>query len=140
MNVMILCFVFLMIRRPPRSTRTYTLFPYTTLFRSSAAFRSPDDPHLYDLKAELVTIADPYAGEAERDRKAYDSRFTDHERRVYAKARVDGAPRDSVAAYLAMRKVSIGPGRVEGQPAVLLNTQPLFPHGTANQGWGPAGR
>src|SRR3546814_5483760 len=26
-----------MIRRPPRSTRTYTLFPYTTLFRSSAS-------------------------------------------------------------------------------------------------------
>src|SRR3546814_8656870 len=25
---------FLMIRRPPRSTRTVTLFPYTTLFRS----------------------------------------------------------------------------------------------------------
>src|SRR3546814_15086353 len=41
---MLLCFViilfhidvifFLMIRRPPRSTRTDTLFPYTTLFRS----------------------------------------------------------------------------------------------------------
>src|SRR3546814_15109526 len=28
------CFVFLLIRRPPRSTRTDTLFPYTTLFRS----------------------------------------------------------------------------------------------------------
>src|SRR3546814_8736210 len=28
---------FLMIRRPPRSTRTDTLFPYTTLFRSDAA-------------------------------------------------------------------------------------------------------
>src|SRR3546814_11055817 len=27
-------FLFLMIRRPPRSTRTDTLFPYTTLFRS----------------------------------------------------------------------------------------------------------
>src|SRR3546814_7429078 len=26
-----------MIRRPPRATRTYTLFPYTTLFRSVAA-------------------------------------------------------------------------------------------------------
>src|SRR3546814_6049749 len=26
-----------MIRRPPRSTRTDTLFPYTTLFRSTAA-------------------------------------------------------------------------------------------------------
>src|SRR3546814_6977232 len=30
-----MCF-FLMIRRPPRSTRTDTLFPYTTLFRSRA--------------------------------------------------------------------------------------------------------
>src|SRR3546814_2782431 len=29
-----LCVCFLMIRRPPRSTRTDTLFPYTTLFRS----------------------------------------------------------------------------------------------------------
>src|SRR3546814_13398252 len=29
-------FFFVMIRRPPRSTRTDTLFPYTTLFRSGA--------------------------------------------------------------------------------------------------------
>src|SRR3546814_15544217 len=37
--VLLQCVVlFLMIRRPPRSTRTYTLFPYTTLFRSA---RSP---------------------------------------------------------------------------------------------------
>src|SRR3546814_5110317 len=37
-KVYVLLFVFvffLMIRRPPISTRTYTLFPYTTLFRSS---------------------------------------------------------------------------------------------------------
>src|SRR3546814_20277500 len=35
--VFLFCFMsffFLMIRRPPRSTRTDTLFPYTTLFRS----------------------------------------------------------------------------------------------------------
>src|SRR3546814_9247689 len=41
---MCLVFFFLMIRRPPRSTRTDTLFPYTTLFRSnttrSSAWRS----------------------------------------------------------------------------------------------------
>src|SRR3546814_16626034 len=30
----VIFFFFLMIRRPPRSTRTDTLFPYTTLFRS----------------------------------------------------------------------------------------------------------
>src|SRR3546814_2943690 len=29
-----------MIRRPPRSTRTDTLFPYTTLFRSSGGFET----------------------------------------------------------------------------------------------------
>src|SRR3546814_13600713 len=32
--IYICMFFFLMIRRPPRSTRTDTLFPYTTLFRS----------------------------------------------------------------------------------------------------------
>src|SRR3546814_1765676 len=31
-----------MIRRPPRSTRTDTLFPYTTLFRSNAVARLPN--------------------------------------------------------------------------------------------------
>src|SRR3546814_4171567 len=31
-----------MIRRPPRSTRTDTLFPYTTLFRSPSPFIDPE--------------------------------------------------------------------------------------------------
>src|SRR3546814_19256442 len=35
MCIFLLMFFFLSIRRPPRSTRTDTLFPYTTLFRSS---------------------------------------------------------------------------------------------------------
>src|SRR3546814_12952195 len=33
-DVYVIVVFFLMIRRPPRSTRTDTLFPYTTLFRS----------------------------------------------------------------------------------------------------------
>src|SRR3546814_4758680 len=33
---------FLMIRRPPRSTRTDTLFPYTTLFRSEGGDEHPE--------------------------------------------------------------------------------------------------
>src|SRR3546814_6287062 len=39
---MTLCF-FLMIRRPPRSTRTDTLFPYTTLFRSHSIAAAWDE-------------------------------------------------------------------------------------------------
>src|SRR3546814_11404133 len=41
--VLVSVFVFLMIRRPPRSTRTDTLFPYTTLFRSPV--RTPGKKH-----------------------------------------------------------------------------------------------
>src|SRR3546814_4829425 len=39
-------FFFLMIRRPPRSTRTDTLFPYTTLFRSSRLLHPQRTDHL----------------------------------------------------------------------------------------------
>src|SRR3546814_7430783 len=38
-------FFFLMIRRPPRSTRTDTLFPYTTLFRSPPGGDLPASAH-----------------------------------------------------------------------------------------------
>src|SRR3546814_18786476 len=42
-----MCFLFfLMIRRPPRFTRTDTLFPYTTLFRSLPA-TAQETPTLY---------------------------------------------------------------------------------------------
>src|SRR3546814_17651583 len=55
-----------MIRRPPRSTRTDTLFPYTTLFRSAfVALRAkllPEDAEagvlaLADLRAERLPLA-----------------------------------------------------------------------------------
>src|SRR3546814_2863679 len=47
-------FFCLMIRRPPRSTRTDTLFPYTTLFRSMALREDASDASMqaaYDLLA-----------------------------------------------------------------------------------------
>src|SRR3546814_18234504 len=67
---------FVMIRRPPRSTRTDTLFPYTTLFRSRlrasglgmsellAVMRSALAPHgggLLELPGQrvLLSIGDP---------------------------------------------------------------------------------
>src|SRR3546814_6065725 len=44
-----------MIRRPPRSTRTDTLFPYTTLFRSS----------LHDIRAEMCKTLEQVGIEVE---------------------------------------------------------------------------
>src|SRR3546814_20115697 len=47
---MFLFFFFLMIRRPPRSTRTDTLFPYTTLFRSIGIVGAGKTPIVGTLK------------------------------------------------------------------------------------------
>src|SRR3546814_4842090 len=55
-----------MIRRPPRSTRTDTLFPYTTLFRSRSASTSARSP--------ASTVSDMESGDrgtlAQRSRAA----------------------------------------------------------------------
>src|SRR3546814_16960052 len=48
-----------MIRRPPRSTRTDTLFPYTTLFRSDACPRLPATHFLETAKAERGSDDNP---------------------------------------------------------------------------------
>src|SRR3546814_10496996 len=45
---------FLMIRRPPRSTRTDTLFPYTTLFRSKSALNHG----IREAQGELIVALD----------------------------------------------------------------------------------
>src|SRR3546814_4592193 len=45
---------FLMIRRPPRSTRTDTLFPYTTLFRAGHALGGMNKTFCGDLMQKVV--------------------------------------------------------------------------------------
>src|SRR3546814_2870558 len=62
-----------MIRRPPRSTRTDTLFPYTTLFRSkdnAASFQAPEanDP--------ATDVADPTTRSSRGCKENGDSRGT----------------------------------------------------------------
>src|SRR3546814_20196718 len=48
-----------MIRRPPRSTRTDTLFPYTTLFRSHDGNRGRPRSDHHHLLARIVEILRP---------------------------------------------------------------------------------
>src|SRR3546814_17383617 len=60
-------FFFLMIRRPPRSTRTDTLFPYTTLFRSAQL--QEERPQLGESVARLSTVS---FGDARHDTAAHE--------------------------------------------------------------------
>src|SRR3546814_5581784 len=50
-------FFFLMLRLPPKSTRTDTLFPYTTLFRSFHVLRETQLPPLREFRARHVPMA-----------------------------------------------------------------------------------
>src|SRR3546814_6086233 len=61
-----------MIRRPPRSTRTDTLFPYTTLFRSHEDLPDAAEQADGDEAREVEDVGrDPYEGEREaRDQRA----------------------------------------------------------------------
>src|SRR3546814_1225867 len=65
-------FFFLMIRRPPRSTRTDTLFPYTTLFRSQEVQRQQqqDDRHHLDRDLGQREVGRRQVDEADRDDEA----------------------------------------------------------------------
>src|SRR3546814_1017580 len=48
-----------MIRLPPRSTRTYTPFPYTTLFRSRARVLAEASARVTDLACAIVARIAP---------------------------------------------------------------------------------
>src|SRR3546814_2152115 len=60
-----------MIRRPPRSTRTDTLFPYTTLFRSS---RTPPPPHTPTLSHRTTLLIHRQNRKSQRHRPSRRSR------------------------------------------------------------------
>src|SRR3546814_18311101 len=71
-SISFLLFFFLMIRRPPRSTRTDTLFPSTTLFRSHTVRPSQVQHRTINLshKGDLSPMAGPARVlAAARDRK-----------------------------------------------------------------------
>src|SRR3546814_3600542 len=58
-----------MIRRPPRSTRTDTLFPYTTLFRSRGGDGHHDDVEELVGSQGVEAGSDEHASEAGEERR-----------------------------------------------------------------------
>src|SRR3546814_1614014 len=89
-------------RRPPRSTRTYTLFPYTTLFRSggfggaSVAAAGLDDEHgVADDRGDEGSIGKTEHGRAvEDDDVEIAPEFVEHGDQPRAAEQFGGAGRD----------------------------------------------
>lgn len=114
-----------------------------TLAIPGARLWTPDDPFLYDLKVELVRVANPVPPTQDKVVSPHGERgramLNSVERNLYRNVRAIGAPADSVSSYFAMRKSSIGSGPIAGQPALLLNNKPVFQNGVLDQGWWPDG-
>src|SRR3546814_4885131 len=98
-------------RRPPRSTRTYTLFPYTTLFRSGLITRVVEDEALAEEADKVVAQLSASATRAMgRTRNLLLSSFTNsleeqmelEARAISLSSRDEG--REGVAAFLEKRK------------------------------------
>src|SRR3546814_6205363 len=102
---------FLMIRRPPRSTRTDTLFPDTTLFRSQRVEIWTDVPGLFSANPRVVP----------------DARLL---------TRLDYAEAQEIATTGAkvLHPRSIKPCRDAGVPLAILDTEPPERPGTSIDG------
>src|SRR3546814_10727258 len=85
-----------MIRRPPRSTRTDTLFPYTTLFRSRVGRHASEalDHSLQKANVAAITvfclrnaarvaIEEDHAQEIERDQQRRSLRIAPHAQELF---------------------------------------------------------
>src|SRR3546814_10756277 len=109
-----------MIRRPPRSTRTDTLFPYTTLFRSHACAGAPaaGDP----LPLDLLAIMERGRSALRRDRAAVAQRRVPLDRLLPSEDGSEDSRQIKGAAERipALRRERQHPGAVPaGRPDVL---------------------
>src|SRR3546814_15054194 len=91
-----------MIRRPPRSTRTDTLFPYTTLFRSRA--------HPVRVATAAAVVGNPFAGRYEQNLIWFQERMRAVGRRLSCML-LEVIDRDAVEAF--------GKGAIVGEDGEL---------------------
>src|SRR3546814_4860903 len=100
-----------MIRRPPRSTRTDTLFPYTTLFRSSIARKRGGRPSLRPAAValgEFLLGHDEVSNRIDQRPQAGDDqpdhRQTQHERSEEHTSELQSLMRISYAVFCLKKK------------------------------------
>src|SRR3546814_6565981 len=110
-----------MIRRPPRSTRTDTLFPYTTLFRSKDQGRS--DAAIVAAALNMIrtenfvyTLRPPTLGSDSIDEFLFDTRrgFCEHYSSAFTfLMRAAGIPARIVTGYQGGERNAVGGYRSE---------------------------
>src|SRR3546814_7065456 len=108
-----------MIRRPPRATRTYTLFPYTTLFRSKviggAERQQPEGPAKRPQRRRRRIHRAVAAGENDRGRPA----VTDAPAQIVDRLRSLDADRKAARFQTLQRRRQV----VRGTAAPLVGQQ-----------------
>src|SRR3546814_19437324 len=121
-----------MIRRPPRSTRTDTLFPYTTLFRSHGPRRDgratpkPTRPRAQPADRNAAVVPGAHPGgptvEIEREEKTL-------EQHVAVELRLVEHAREGIVPHAAQRdQRDVDQDQSGGQPFDLTNSHaPLTP-------------
>src|SRR3546814_19677534 len=118
MTITIVCifglFFFLMIRRPPRSTRTDTLFPYTTFFRSLLGIDGDDVAVLEQADRAADRRLRPDVADAEAARGAGEAPVGDQRHLVAHALAVD---RRGSGQQLAHAGAALG-ARVAGDDAL----------------------
>src|SRR3546814_17779668 len=117
------CFFFLMIRRPPRSTRTDTLFPYTTLFRS--VVDQADAPRLAIAGGEIVFDRVDFGYDPRRPILSGVS-FTVPQGKTVAIVGPSGAGKSTVSRILfRFYDVNAGAVRIDGQDIRTVSQESL---------------
>src|SRR3546814_19206964 len=131
-------FFFLMIRRPPRSKRTDTLFPYTTLFRSLlVADQGGQHDRVLPANAHVGAGEVPQhidLGAADGKRLAHDNGKDAHYRRIGQREQTGEQPRNTMIPIIATNHsghLGIEAEQVEPPPALLIKwglaPRPLAP-------------
>src|SRR3546814_16166710 len=120
-----------MIRRPPRSTRTDTLFPYTTLFRSDTSdgrsVRAVDQPALGIDQQSRLFVAD-HVLDPRNGRKHAETERGDHADALASRAAMRSAIHSSISAEspaLALPPRLIGAGKGGGRAAIRPSNSDL---------------
>src|SRR5216110_3025569 len=120
----VLSFFFLMIRRPPRSTQAHTLFPYTTLFRSS---------FLALAAAQSDSLADS-ARAARKDKKETSKKFDNDNLPKTDKLSVVGKPEPpEKSAEQASQSKSESEAKAEAKSEEKSEAQPEAESGDSHE-------